>query len=98
MNAVVDVAVPTTIAEPSARPHLTVASTAVASGPADPHILHLLRGSWVSRLERRGELVILTTAQGGVYALDVQAIELAAMAAGIRFRRGAAVQTPERVS
>jgi hypothetical protein len=91
MNAVLDVPdVPTTIAEPSARPHLAADSTAVASGPADPHILHLLRGSWVSRLERRGDLVVLTTSRGGVYALDVQAIELAAMAAGLRFRAAAA--------
>ncbi len=92
MNAVLDVPdVPATIAEPHARPHLAADSTAAVAVPAEPHLLHLLRGSWVSRLERRGELVILTTSKGGVYALDVQAIELAAMAAGIRLRRAGAV-------
>lgn len=91
MNAVLDVPdVPATIAEPDARPHLAADSAAAVTVPAEPHLLHLLRGSWVWRLERRGELVILTTSKGGVYALDREAVELAAMAVGLRFDRSAA--------
>jgi hypothetical protein len=86
MNAVLDVPAVHEL-EPDSSPHLVALSGAAEPLPAaQPCLTHLLRGAWVKHVERRGELVVLRTRAGGVYALDVRAIELAAMGAGLQFR------------
>lgn len=100
MNAVLDVPAVHEL-EPDSSPHLVALSGAPAPLPANPpRLTHLLLGAWIVGLERRGEYVVATTDSGAEYLLDLAAVELVALGAGLGFRRGPVVPAvqPERVS